>query len=71
MERVQRFCEKYTKRLMIYDSRDFEMKGIAPSIRPIVAPYVIQAAVKRLSEHLSDLHGQPLSTRRYMWKTEY
>jgi len=71
MDRVQRFCEKYTKRLMIYDSRDYEMKGIAPAIRPIVAPYVLQASLKRLSEHLSDLHGQPLSTRRYMWKTEY
>jgi fructoselysine 6-phosphate deglycase len=71
MERVKRFCEKYTKRLMIYDSLDYEMKGIAPSIRPIVAPYVLQASLKRLSEHLSDLHGQPLSTRRYMWKTEY
>ena len=71
MERVLRFCQKYTDRLMIYDSRDYEMKGIAPTIRPIVAPYVLQAALKRLSEHLSDLHGQPLSTRRYMWKTEY
>lgn len=71
MERVRRFCQKHTQRLMIYDSLDMEMRGIAPSIRPIVAPYVLQAALKRLSEHLSDLHGQPLSTRRYMWKTEY
>lgn len=71
MERVLRFCRKYTQRLMIYDSKDYPMPGIAPAIRPIVAPYVLQAALKRLSEHLSDLHQQPLSTRRYMWKTEY
>lgn len=71
MERVLRFCEKNAKRVMIYDSRDYDMPGIAPEIRPIVAPYVLQAALKRLSEHLSDLRGQPLSTRRYMWKTEY
>lgn len=71
MERVVRFCDKYTDRVMTYDSTKMEMKGIAPSIRPIVAPYVIQASLKRLSEHLSDLHQQPLSTRRYMWKTEY
>jgi fructoselysine 6-phosphate deglycase len=71
MERVLRFCNKHARRLMIYDSRDYEMEGIAPAIRPIVAPYVLQAALKRLSEHLSDLRGQPLSTRRYMWKTEY
>ena len=71
MERVLRFCEKNARRVMIYDSRDYPMPGIAPRIRPIVAPYVLQAALKRLSEHLSDLRGQPLTTRRYMWKTVY
>lgn len=71
MERVVRFCKKYTERLMIYDSRDFGMPGIDPAIRPIVAPYVLQAALKRLAARLSVWHGQPLTTRRYMWKTEY
>jgi fructoselysine 6-phosphate deglycase len=71
MERVMRFCEKHGRRIMIFDSRDFPMPGIAPSIRPIVAPHVLQAALKRFSEHLSDLRGQPLTTRRYMWKSEY
>lgn len=71
MERVLRFCEKNARRVMIFDSRDYPMEGIAPAIRPIVAPYVLQSALKRFSEHLSDLRGQPLTTRRYMWKTEY
>ncbi|HYZ64311.1 MAG TPA: SIS domain-containing protein [Acetobacteraceae bacterium] len=71
MERVVRFCKKHTERLMLYDSRDFAMDGIDPEIRPIVAPYVIQAALKRISAKLSVWHNQPLSTRRYMWKTEY
>ncbi|MCG8509226.1 MAG: SIS domain-containing protein, partial [Rhodospirillales bacterium] len=30
MERVVRFCKKYTERLMIHDSKDYEMKGVAP-----------------------------------------
>jgi len=71
MERVVRFCKKYTERLMIYDSRDFAMPGIDREIRPMVAPYVLQAALKRLAARLSVWHGQPLTTRRYMWKTEY
>ncbi len=71
MERVVRFCEKYTERLMIYDARDFAMPGIDPEIRPIVAPYILQSALKRFSARLSVWHGQPLTTRRYMWKTEY
>ena len=71
MERVSRFCDTYAGRVMPYDSRDYAMPGIAPEIRPIVAPYILQAALKRLSVHLSVLHDQPLSTRRYMWKVPY
>ena len=71
MERVKRFCDTYAGRVMVYDSRDYAMPGVDPAIRPIVAPYVLQAALKRLSVHLSDLNGQPLTTRRYMWKVPY
>lgn len=71
MERVVRFCRKHTERLFIYDSRDFAMPGVAPEIRPLVAPYVLQAALKRISARLSVLHGKPLGTRRYMWKGGY
>lgn len=71
MERVKTFCDKYAGRVMIYDSRDYAMPGIDAAIRPILAPYILQSALKRLSVHLSDLHGQPLTTRRYMWKVAY
>jgi fructoselysine 6-phosphate deglycase len=71
MERVMAFCEKHGRRIMTFDSRDFDMPGIDPEIRPILAPHIIQTALKRFSEHLSDLRGQPLSTRRYMWKMAY
>lgn len=71
MDRVERFCTKYTERLMIYDAADFAMNGIHPQIRPLVGPYVMQAALRRIAEHLASLHDHPLSTRRYMWKTEY
>ncbi len=71
MERVDRFCKRYTERLIIYDSRDFAMSGVAQEIRPIVAPYILQSALQRIAERLAVWHAQPLSTRRYMWKTEY
>lgn len=71
MERVATFCDSYAGRVMKYDSRDFAMAGIDPQIRPIVAPYILQAALKRMAAHLSVLHNQPLSTRRYMWKVAY
>lgn len=71
MERVVRFCNKYSERIMVYDSKDFEMPGIEPEIRPFVAPFVMQCGLDRLAERLSVWHAQPLTTRRYMWKTEY
>lgn len=71
MERVKRFCDTYARRVMAYDSRDYAMPGIDPALRPVLAPYVLQAALKRFSVHLSALRGQPLSTRRYMWKVPY
>jgi fructoselysine 6-phosphate deglycase len=71
IERVERFCKKYTERLFIYDSADYAMPGIDPRIRPIVAPQVVQQALRRISDRLAVWHNHPLSTRRYMWKTEY
>lgn len=71
MERVDRFCKKYTERLITYDSRDFVMPGVDSAIRPILAPYVVEYALGRIAQRLAVWHNQPLSTRRYMWKTEY
>lgn len=71
MERVARFCKKHAERLFIYDSKEFEMKGVAPEIRPLVAPYVVGAALDRIGEKLAIWHNHPLETRRYMWKGEY
>jgi len=71
MERALRFCQRYTERLMIYDSKDFPMVGIDPEIRAIVAPYVVGIGAERIGAHLAVWHQQPLTTRRYMWKTEY
>ncbi|MBK8024830.1 MAG: SIS domain-containing protein [Chloroflexi bacterium] len=70
-ERAVRFCKKYTERLMIYDSKNYAMPGIAEEVRPIVAPLVLEAALSRFPAHLSVWHNHPLTTRRYMWKTEY
>ncbi len=71
MERVARFCDTYAGRVMRYDSRDFAMTGVDPEIRGMLAPFVLQSALKRFAAHLSELRGQPLTTRRYMWKVAY
>ncbi|SMB97079.1 SIS domain-containing protein [Deinococcus hopiensis] len=71
VERALTFCQKYSARLMVYDTLDYPMTGVDPAIRPIVGPFVLQAALNRFAEHLSERHGHHLDTRRYMWVTEY
>jgi fructoselysine 6-phosphate deglycase len=51
--------------LPTYDSRGYARPGVAPTIRPIVAPYVLQAPPKWRSEQVTDLYGQPPLTGRY------
>jgi len=70
-ERAVRFCKKYTERLMIYDSKEFEMKGVDEDVRGIFAPMVLESALGRFPAHLAVWHNHPLTTRRYMWRTEY
>jgi fructoselysine 6-phosphate deglycase len=70
-ERAVGFCERFTDRLTVYDSMDFEMRGVHRDVRGVFAPIVVEAVLYRMAEHLAELHGQPLSTRRYMGKKEY
>ncbi|CUX65594.1 Sugar isomerase [Agrobacterium tumefaciens str. Kerr 14] len=71
MERVKDFCETHGNRLMIYDANDYSMDGIDPEIQPMVAPYLIQSALKRFSLHLSRSKGRALTDRNYMGKHSY
>ncbi len=71
MERVVRFARSTPNGSSSTTSRIIEMTGVDPEIRPIVAPYIVEAALYRICVRLAVWHNQPLSTRRYMWKTEY
>ncbi len=71
MERATAFCQRYTPRTIIYDSRELDMPGVEDAVRPVLAPYVLGIAVERIAAHLADLHGQPLTTTRYMGKVPY
>ncbi|HTM81627.1 SIS domain-containing protein [Asticcacaulis sp.] len=71
MERALAFCQRYTERTIVYDSKTIAMPGIDPAVRPILAPYVLGIAVERIAAHLAELHDQPLTTTRYMGKVAY
>ena len=70
-QRVLKFCEKYIGGAMAYDSKQFEMPGIHPSVRAIFAPFILDAAMTTLVEQLARLRNHPLETRRYMGRVDY
>lgn len=70
-ERVRRFTQQYSKNTLVVDAKDFPMTGIAPEIRPLVAPMIVDAALTNLVEALAVQRDHPMSTRRYMGKVDY
>lgn len=70
-ERVYRFLQRYTSKMIVYDSINYRMEGIPHEVRQIFAPYILGAASFGLADALSRFRGQPLTTRRYMGKVDY
>jgi fructoselysine 6-phosphate deglycase len=70
-ERVKNFLSRKNNKTLLYDSRDYVLKGVPAAARPVLTPYVLGAASFGFAEALSRLRGQPLSTRRYMGKMDY
>ena len=70
-DRVLEFCKRFSVNYYIYDSREFNMPGIPEEIRPLVSPFIVDAAMTSLVENLAMRRGHPMSFRRYMGKVEY
>jgi fructoselysine 6-phosphate deglycase len=70
-ERVLEFTKQYSHNTIVYDSKQFPMTCIAPEIRPLVAPMIVDAALTNLVETLAVLRNHPMATRRYMGKVVY
>lgn len=71
MERVERFAEKYTKKLTIFDTADYALVGMSPEFRKYLAPLVLATALQRVSIHLENERGHSLETRRYYRTVAY
>lgn len=70
-ERAYNFCKKYSDCIMLIDCEDFDMTGIAESVREYFAPLVAGAVLRSLADEFAYQRGHDLGVRRYMWKMEY
>ncbi|MFS0865647.1 SIS domain-containing protein [Fredinandcohnia sp. 179-A 10B2 NHS] len=70
-ERVERFAEHYSNELTVFDTKDYELKGISQEVRSLVSPIVLATLLERVSCHLEEQRNHPLSTRRYYKKVPF
>ena len=71
MERVERFAEKYTKKLTVIDTQDYELAGINEEFRKYLSPLVVNTLLQRISVHLEDKRSHSLEIRRYYRTVAY
>lgn len=70
-DRARTFLDRYSRKAVHLDSRDFALAGIPASLRGRFAPSAFYSVVGRLAAHYAAVRNHPLETRRYMTKVEY
>jgi fructoselysine 6-phosphate deglycase len=70
-ERSLEFTQKYCNRLVVLDALEFDLTGVAETVKGYIAPLVLQTVLRQYAEELAEARNHPLSTRRYMWKVPY
>ncbi|MBS4172789.1 SIS domain-containing protein [Bacillus sp. FJAT-49736] len=71
-ERVEKFCRKFTNKLVVIDTKDYPLVGIDDDFRWILAPTISSTLlVDRLARYYEKYTGHDLDIRRYYRKFEY
>lgn len=70
-ERAYNFCRKYSDRIALIDTADFDWCGIHESVREYYAPLLAGAVLRSMADAIAYERGHDLGVRRYMWKMEY
>jgi len=70
-ERVERFAPRFTDKVTVLDTKDFELPGVSDTTRALVSPVLLATVFERLSAHLEVLRDHPLTTRRYYKRIDY
>nr|WP_263323243.1 SIS domain-containing protein [Neobacillus sp. Marseille-Q6967] len=70
-ERALEFSQRYGKKLIVLDAKEFDLTGVAEEVKGYIAPLVLNNVLRSYADQLAEARNHPLSTRRYMWKVEY
>ena len=70
-DRAEAFSKKYSGKVTVIDTKEFELKGIDEAFRGYFSPLVCSAVLDSYSKHIADVRNHPLSKRKYMGIVEY
>lgn len=71
-DRVEKFCEQYTNKLVVIDTKEFELKGIDDKFRWIMAPTISSTIlVDRLGRYYEKYTGHTFGDVRYYRQVNY
>lgn len=71
MERVERFVNTISAKVIVFDTKNFKMEGIRPEFRGMLAPIAMRSAFQRVNVHLEHCRRHPLAIRRYYRRLDY
>jgi fructoselysine-6-phosphate deglycase len=71
VERVEKFVPTVTSSMLVIDSAEFELPGVAGETRALLSPVLLATVLERVSAHLEVLRNHPLTTRRYYKRVAY
>lgn len=71
IDRVGKFSRKYSKKITLIDTKDFELPGVPEDFRGYLSPLVLLAVMDVYAKKLAEQRNHPLEIRKYMGKVEY
>lgn len=71
MERVERFCQRVTDELFVFDTKNYSMPGIDADMRGLLAPFLCHAIQERVLHSLEAVRCHPAELRRYYRQISY
>lgn len=70
-ERAERFIHRVCAHVTKFDTKDYELPGVADKYRGLFSPIVLGAITSRISVHLEEYRKHPMDIRRYYRKLTY
>jgi fructoselysine-6-P-deglycase FrlB-like protein len=71
IDRAEKFSRKYSKKITLIDTKDFELPGVPDDFRGYLSPLVLLAVMDVYAKKLAEQRNHPLKIRKYMGKVEY